>query len=324
MKRVFVFEYLSGGGAIDGDTTATEALMPLGLSMRDAVAGDLLRSGLFEVSVAVCESAPARLDRAASSVCARQGETMLAFVAREAVRHDVCWIVAPETGGLLARFESAVGATRWLGCDRHAIAITTSKAATLQRLAACCVATPLAFEHDPAVMRWVVKPHDGAGTVDTRVHALQREAVADAQRASKAGAAMVVEPWVDGEALSLSLLCGADTAELLSINRQRIAVDVGGRVSYAGVEVNALDVTGPRAAALQRLASDVHQAIPGLRGFIGIDLVWHAQRGPVVIEVNPRVTCAYIGLSATLGRNLAAELVQAHGAFVGEALHALA
>jgi tyramine---L-glutamate ligase len=34
-------------------------------------------------------------------------------------------------------------------------------------------------------------------------------------------------------------------------------------------------------------------------------------RGPVVIEVNPRVTCAYIGLSAALGRNLAAELLRA-------------
>ena len=51
--------------------------------------------------------------------------------------------------------------------------------------------------------------------------------------------------------------------------------------------------------------------MPGLRGFVGIDLVWHEERGPVVIEVNPRVTCAYVGLSAALGRNLAAELLDA-------------
>ena len=323
MKRVLVFEYLSGGGLIDGDARATEALMPLGLSMRDAVAGDLLRSSLFDVSVAVCERAPARLNHAANAVRARLGETMLAFVAREAARHDVCWIVAPETGGLLARFESAVGAPRWLGCDRHAITIAASKAATLRRLAARLVATPLAFEHDSTVTRWVVKPHDGAGAVETRVHALHRNAVADARRALKAGAAMVVEPWVDGEALSLSLLCGARTAELLSINRQRVAVEADGRVSFTGVDVNALDVHGPRGAALQRLTENVHHAIPGLRGFVGVDLVWHAQRGPVVIEVNPRVTCAYAGLSDALGRNLAVELVQAHGALTGEALHAL-
>ncbi len=68
---------------------------------------------------------------------------------------------------------------------------------------------------------------------------------------------------------------------------------------------------GSRRDALTFVARDVVQAIPGLRGFVGIDIVWHEQRGPVVIEVNPRLTCAYIGLSAALGRNLAAELLRA-------------
>jgi len=62
---------------------------------------------------------------------------------------------------------------------------------------------------------------------------------------------------------------------------------------------------------LAALAARVQRALPGLRGFVGIDLVWHAQRGPVVIEVNPRVTCAYVGLSRQLGRNLAGEVIAA-------------
>jgi predicted ATP-grasp superfamily ATP-dependent carboligase len=53
--------------------------------------------------------------------------------------------------------------------------------------------------------------------------------------------------------------------------------------------------------------------MPGLRGFAGIDVVWHPSRGPVVIEVNPRLTVAYAGLSAALGGNLAAALLAAHG-----------
>lgn len=63
---------------------------------------------------------------------------------------------------------------------------------------------------------------------------------------------------------------------------------------------------------LRRLAAQVARHVPGLRGFVGIDLVWHAHFGPVLIEINPRVTCAYPGLSARLGRNLAGEIVQAH------------
>ena len=65
----------------------------------------------------------------------------------------------------------------------------------------------------------------------------------------------------------------------------------------------------PRAAVLQALAVRVATALPGLRGFVGIDLVWNERDGPVVIEVNPRVTCAYCGLSALLQRNLAADVL---------------
>jgi predicted ATP-grasp superfamily ATP-dependent carboligase len=66
----------------------------------------------------------------------------------------------------------------------------------------------------------------------------------------------------------------------------------------------------------------VADALPGLRGFVGIDLIWNEERGPVLIEVNPRVTTAYVGLSRRLGRNLAADVLRCAGGV--EASHALA
>ena len=119
----------------------------------------------------------------------------------------------------------------------------------------------------------------------------------------------MLEPWVEGEALSLSLLCADGGAEMLAVNRQRIVVDGDGMVSFDGVDVAAVPPADPRTATLRQVGMRVALALPGLRGFVGIDLVWHARRGPVVIEVNPRVTCAYVGLSAALGRPLAAEIL---------------
>ena len=307
MKRAFVFEYLTGGGLIEAEAAAAGEMLAMGLAMRDAIVDDLLRSGAFSVSAAVCDSAPA-LPGEARAVRANAGEAMLDFVARQAALHDASWVVAPETGGLLAQFQRAVGARRWLGCDAGAIAMATSKRATLLRLAEHGIATPLAFEHALEVTHWVVKPDDGAGAVDTQRHASYCAALEDAAQRSHAGTVMVVEPWVEGEALSLSLLCTERATELLSINRQRIGIDAGGTLSFDGVDINTLPIDGPRGGVLKRLADSVVQAIPGLHGFVGIDLVWHADRGPVAIEVNPRVTCAYVGLSAALGRNLAAEL----------------
>ena len=80
---------------------------------------------------------------------------------------------------------------------------------------------------------------------------------------------------------------------------------------FDGVDVNALPMTSEWAPRLRDLAGRVAAAIDGLNGFVGIDVVWHAYRGPVVIEVNPRVTCALVGLSAALGRNVAADLLTA-------------
>ncbi|HJV72129.1 ATP-grasp domain-containing protein [Ideonella sp.] len=311
MTRVLVFEYLTGGGLIDGDTdgAAGDELMPMGRAMRDALVADLLRIDGCSVSVAACERAPLAAG-SARAVQACAGESVFDFVARQAAQHDLAWIVAPETGGLLAQFHGCVGADRWLGCDRAAIELASSKGATLRRLHDAGLPTPLGITPGAQPTRWVVKPDDGAGCVATRVHASHAAAQQDAR--SRAEGPTTIEPWVEGEPLSISVLCSNAGAELLSVNRQRIGMSSDGQLTFNGVDVNVIPPTSERGAALSALASRVARAVPGLHGFVGIDLVWHPTRGPVVIELNPRVTCAYVGLSAALGRNLAADVVRAH------------
>lgn len=300
---MFVFEYLTGGGAV-ASAEERAALMPAGRLMRDALVADLLALPGVCVSAAVCADA-AVLPAGAVAVTARPGEATEAFVARVAARHDLAWVIAPETDGLLARYSRVVGPRRWIGCSTEAIELLSSKSATLRCLHAAGIATPLAFGD---ARRWVVKPDDGAGALDTWLHDDAAAAAADLAARHAAGRPATMEPWVEGEALSASLLCRAGEAEQLSVNCQDVRIGPDGAVQFCGVAVNAL----PVAEAIGRIADAVLRAVPGLRGFVGIDLVWHAQRGPVVIEVNPRVTCAYEGVSAALERNLAAEVLAAH------------
>lgn len=304
MKRVFVFEYLTGGGRVDGDESTTRTLLPQGLRMRDAMVGDLLRAGGLAVTAATCARAPAP-PAGAAACTALPGESLFDLVARQAALHDAVWLVAPETGGLLAQFAQHVPSARWLGCDDAAIRLASSKSATLARLAAHGIRTPLDFDREAT--RWVVKPDDGAGAVATTV--FRSLAAARAARRAAGEGAMTLEPWIDGHPMSLSLRCHAGGTDLLSINRQRIGVDADGQVAYAGVDIDCVPRDGAAGQALAALAARIVQAVPGLRGFVGVDLVWHVELGPVVIELNPRLTCAYVGLSARLGRNLAAELL---------------
>ena len=313
MRRIFVYESLSGGGEVGSEADAA-ALLPQGLAMRDAIVADLLRVPDLAVTCTVSDRAGASFaNPALSCVAARAGESALAFVQRESRQHDLAWIVAPESDGLLAAMHAAVGSPRWVGCGAAAIRVAASKQATLAALAACGVPTPLDDVAKASALRWVVKPDDGAGAMDTLVHRDHAAALADLHRREHAGAAATLEPFIEGQALSVTMLAGPGFVQPLAFNEQQIVIAADGRLHYRGVRVNAIDARrDPRATRLHTLALDVQRALPGLRGVVGFDLVWHAERGPVVIEVNPRVTCAYVGLSAALGRNIAEEALLLH------------
>jgi tyramine---L-glutamate ligase len=322
MRRIFIHEFLSGGGEAGGSAEAAE-LLAQGRAMRDALVADLLRVPDLAVSCAVCPRAGLPFSHPHShrhprltEVQAHADESPRAFVQRQAALHDLAWVIAPEIDGLLSALHTAVGAARWVGCDAAAIRVASSKRATLQALAAWGVVTPLDFAAEATTVgaRWIVKPDDGAGSVATRVHPSQADALADFSLRHAAGQSATFEPFVEGEALSVSLLAAPGFVQPVAFNRQQIRIDDAGQLHFDGVQTNAIDMRrDARAIRLHTLALDVKRALPGLRGFVGIDLVWHAGRGPVVIEVNPRVTSAYVGLSAALGRNLAEEVLLLHG-----------
>ncbi|MFN3987999.1 MAG: ATP-grasp domain-containing protein [Rhodocyclaceae bacterium] len=333
-RKILVYEFISAGGL--GDSLASSSppasaeapsLLAQGVAMRDALVADLLAAGL-SVSVADAGLAPLPPDCAAASPLRSGPAAPTDWLAGVAADFDLVWVIAPECGNQLARLRDAVGSQRWIGCDADTLRIATSKRATRERLAAWGIATPHApgaaargtppsttkatqavQAHHP---RWVLKPDDGAGSEDTRVFAdfaSARTAFLRAQAAGRSGPLMTLESWIPGTPLSLSLLCRRDGCEVLSVNRQRVAPNAAGQVIYAGVDIQAEPVTPEHLALARRIC----QALPGLRGFVGIDLVRADDGGLHVIEVNPRLTCAYAGLAQKLGRNLAAEIVSDRG-----------
>jgi predicted ATP-grasp superfamily ATP-dependent carboligase len=318
MARILVYEPLS---ADDPETTAAlrrgspahGEMLAAGLAMRDAMAADLAGVPGMDVTVAVGQQEaghpyPVAQVRTHAPLA---GEGAVAFVRRQAPLHDLCWPVAPESGGLLLRLHEAVGEQRWIGCSAAAIRLAASKRATCAALDSAGIRTPLAFAPSHGGP-WIVKPDDGAGSMETRRHGTRSAAEADLRGRRRAGRDAVMEPCIGGEPLSVSMIVGPVLARAVSFNRQHLHIDAAGWLHDLGVQAAALAPDDPRAAALHALATRVAAALPGLRGYVGIDVVWNEGAGPVVIEVNPRVTCAYAGLSAILGRNLAAEILAAH------------
>jgi tyramine---L-glutamate ligase len=303
--RIFAFEYVTAGGW--REIGAAPSLIAEGAAMLRALVRDLARLPAVEVVVAADpELALAALDADAVTI---DPSDLRGSWRRIAGRCDLLWPIAPETGGLLeemARLATAAGCEPL--CSRSAaLAIARSKTATARWLAERgipVVATHALEAAAPTADRLlVVKPDDGAGAVDTVLVA--GEVALARWRHDDAARGFVVQPFVLGEPLSISLLAQDGEAWLLCCNRQDVAI-VDDRFFYRGSVVGGAE---DRRAALAPLAQSIAAALPDLWGYVGVDLI-DGREGPAVLEINPRLTTSYVGLADSIGIN-PAELVLA-------------
>lgn len=215
---------------------------------------------------------------------------------------DAVWPLVCETGGKLEQLSRGIlgGQRILLGSAPGAVQVAASKLKLARVLAdggVAAIATYSPHEALPDIGGpWVVKPDDGAGCLDTLLFSDRAQALAWV-RARTTGN-YVLQPFVAGKLGSLSLLCRDGAAQVLACNQERVAMR-DNRFYFLGSVVNGMsDDEGTFAG----LARQVAAAIPGLWGYVGIDFVLTPQ-GTVVLDVNPRLTAAYVGLHASIGCN---------------------
>jgi hypothetical protein len=83
-----------------------------------------------------------------------------------------------------------------------------------------------------------------------------------------------------------------------------------GRFRYLGGSLPLPDALADRAVRLARRAVE---AVPGLLGYVGVDLILGEPDDgsrDVVIEINPRLTTSYVGLRAMADVNLAEAMLR--------------
>lgn len=265
-----------------------------------ALAGDLSRLPGVEVVVARDPAIP--LEDFAGDIRAVDSERLWAAWGELIARCDAVWPIAPETGGILE--EVTALARRHgrpvLNTSGDALAIARSKHATAAHLARAGVpvaATARLGEAPPMSDHgWVAKPDDGAGAADT--HFLPDRAALARWQEHHRGRNIVVQAFLPGTPLSLSLLMQDGACWLLSCNVQHVRCE-DGAFAYRGGTVGGAEALRP---ALEPLAARVAAALPGLWGYVGIDLV-DGPDGPAVIEINPRLTTSYVGLAESLSLN---------------------
>ncbi len=229
----------------------------------------------------------------------------LSDLARQA---DFTVLIAPETSGTLAsltrEFENA--GARLLGSSADAVDLTADKLRLGEWLRARSIATPetrriILRDRLPAdtVYPAVLKPPDGAGSVDTFY-------VENAQSlpARAAGLAVaLLQPYIAGTPMSASFFVGLGGQKwLIGVGVQQIRVQ-NGEFRYHGGTLPAR--CWRRSVPQIEAAID---AIEGLRGFVGVDFIWNEATGrATILEINPRPTTSFVGLSRLTPRGLLAQ-----------------
>ncbi len=298
IPTVLVHEWVTGGGLADAALPPSWAAE--GRAMRRAIAGDFAAREPDGARVIVTlddrlgdDPGPWMVER----IGAREHPDRVRELAGDA---DYTVLVAPETTGVLERLIEdlqEVGA-RWLGSSPEAVRLTRDKAGLAGWLAARGIDTPPCRRVNPSLglpseasYPAVIKPIDGAGTIDTYF-------VEDAGGLPAAARGMtdaLMQPFAKGHPLSASYLVDSEgRAWLIGIGEQKMVV-TNGQFAYQGGCIPATIPVDPR--SLQAAVGSV----PGLRGFVGVDFLWEEPgRHAIVLEINPRPTTSVVGLTRLL------------------------
>ncbi len=116
----------------------------------------------------------------------------------------------------------------------------------------------------------------------------------------------IAQEFVQGIAASVSLITNGKEAWPITLNQQNISLNSPSRDStYNGgtTPFNHKQTTSAFTAAKR-----VTESIDGLQGYIGVDVVL-TRKEPIIIEINPRLTTSYIGISRISRMNLMQAIV---------------
>jgi len=305
--RLFICEFITGGGLRDKELP--EALVREGNMMLEAIISDLLEMGITDIIT----TRDARLD--ALSLPVKQ----------IAIKRDIysTWqscmdgadavlIIAPESDDVLFNLTLMAEHSDCtiLGSSSESVQVTSSKlntASLLFRNNIACIET--AVLEDKIVHEsqngWVIKPDDGVGSEHCYFCADTDEL--DKLKTSINTENFVIQEYVPGVPASLSMICYQGKAQLLACNRQIfnfIPDSPGAKGELKGLVVNGmLEKWG----MFNTIAQNIARADTGLWGYIGVDLIVTVT-GPIVVEINPRLTTSYVGLRESLALN-PAELI---------------
>ncbi len=323
--RLLVYEHISGGGFAQQPIPAD--VLSQGYGMLRALISDMKKAKhevtvLLDARISSFSSLPA----ADCTVPVFHYDEPKRFLSALARLSDAVYVIAPETNRTLESIVEIVekAGKASLNCESSAIKQVVDKAHLHEALKAEGLPTPKTVQFnvndDLAKVKRVIKsemgyplilkPSDGTSCNGLSIikEEMQVKKGIEKIRSASSSSHFIAQEQINGEAASVSLISTGSKTLPISLNKQNVTLaTVDAASSYNGGYV---PFEHPLKSEALALAEKAVNLFPGLKGYVGVDLVL-TRYSPVVVDVNPRLTTSYIALSKVAQFNVAETMLNA-------------
>ena len=158
-------------------------------------------------------------------------------------------------------------------------------------------------------LKLIIKPLNGVDCEGIVIVEDIKDLSYDLEKIFPPGSRIIVQEFVEGEDVSVSLISDGKKAIPISLNKQFVQLKddkgtyIGGKLPFESkYEDECFEI-----------AVNAVEAIDGLKGFVGVDLLINADEKDIysvyLLEINSRFTTPYVGLKEVAGFNIAKSVI---------------
>ncbi len=322
--NLLIFEYVSGGGY--ANTKLSSSILSEAYGMLHSLICDCKAAG-YNVTTLMDSrlkafNPPNKADQIVSVSASSELHTKLKELSSLA---NAVYVIAPESNQVLEKLvetiESSGGTS--LNCKIDAIKRVSNKMTTYETLKKKGITVPETFlldihEKTQNIRRslkelgypLVFKPLDGVSCDGLSLVKDENSIAGAAKKVAQESTSkqFIAQKLIRGKAASACVISTGNKAVAVTLNKQLVTLSSPDKESryYGGL----VPFNHKLKKEAVRVVEKAVESIIGLKGYVGVDLIL-TNEGPVVMEVNPRLTTSYIGLKRTVNFNPAEAIVDA-------------
>lgn len=158
-------------------------------------------------------------------------------------------------------------------------------------------------------LKLIIKPPMGVDCEDIVILEKIEDLTFDLDKIFPPGSRVLVQEYIEGEDISVSLISDGRKAVPISLNKQYVELKNDNGTYLGGM----LPYDSKYKDEAFEIATKAVESIEGLKGFVGVDLLINADEKDIysvyLLEVNSRFTTPYVGLNRIAGFNIAKSVV---------------